>query len=156
MRLIDAQNLALDLMKLYGLIHWTFRFGKGKRIFGTCSHGKKEISLSSVLSLLNDESVVRNIILHEIAHALVDVKHGHDDTWRAMCRTIGARTERCYNSWSVVIPPRKPPKYVITCPSCGYRLKRRRYRVLACTACCKKHNGGKFTKKFMFQWQEAA
>ena len=40
---------------------------------------------------------VLDTILHEIAYALVDPKHGQDATWKATCSEIGARPRRCFD-----------------------------------------------------------
>ena len=72
MNTIEAKNMAVRLMDHHGLIEkgWTFVWMKMKRTFGQCWHSKKQILLSWPLTSLNDETTVRDTILHEIAHAL--------------------------------------------------------------------------------------
>jgi len=36
------------------------------------------------------DELVRDTLLHEIAHALVGTAHGHDEVWKAKCLEIGA------------------------------------------------------------------
>ena len=53
---------------------------------------KPEISISAFV--LEDETLFRDTIRHEYAHALVWLrhpreKHGHDAVWKAACREIG-------------------------------------------------------------------
>jgi hypothetical protein len=43
----------------------------------------------------NGAEEIVDTILHEIAHALVGPRHGHDTVWKAKCTDIGARPERC-------------------------------------------------------------
>ena len=72
MHLIDARNLAWDLMRQHGLadLGWRFRFDHARRRFGSCKYREKAITLSRPLTLLNGEAEVRDTVLHEIAHAL--------------------------------------------------------------------------------------
>ena len=72
------------------------------------------ITLSKPLCLLNDETQVRDTILHEIAHALT-LGHGHDNTWKRKCVEIGAKPIRCYSSDEVTRPKMK---YVAICGGC--------------------------------------
>ena len=71
MNLNDAQSLAADLMQQHKLPReWSFGFDRSKVRFGKCDYGKKRISLSRHLVEANGIAVVRETILHEIAHAL--------------------------------------------------------------------------------------
>lgn len=68
-----------------------------KTVLGTCSSKRKEIALSKFHAAKNPLAVTKDVVLHEIAHALVGAKHGHDKVWKAMCIKIGAKPERCAN-----------------------------------------------------------
>lgn len=94
-----VKTLTEKTMYDHGLIQkgWKFRYGRGKKRFGCCDYDKKEISISRPLSNLNDEKKVMDIILHEIAHALVGYGHGHDKVWRRKCIEIGGDGKRCYS-----------------------------------------------------------
>ena len=117
MNLQSAQNLAYSLMNRHALLSkgWSFEFDNSVRRFGLCSYGRHTISLSRNLVVLNDESKVLDVILHEIAHALVGGGHGHDAVWQAKCREIGARPERCYSLDEVETPKLR---YVAVCGAC--------------------------------------
>ena len=52
------------------------------------------IKLSKHLVSLNDETEIRQIMLHEIAHFLVGATHGHDATWRRKAIEIGCDGKR--------------------------------------------------------------
>lgn len=107
MKLIEARCLALELMRQHGIGNWAFSFDGAKKIFGRCWYRKRAISLSTYLTYLNDASTVRDVILHEIAHALSflnDKTTGHGHVWKMWCVRIGARPERCYDSCAVVAP----------------------------------------------------
>src|SRR5215207_599997 len=98
---------------------WRFRFDNARRRFGSCRSREKVITLSRPLTLLNGEEQVRDTILHEIAHALTP-DDGHGPQWRAKCREVGARPERCYGEAEVVAPPRRAAPYRYGCRPCGW------------------------------------
>ncbi|GHC46522.1 SprT-like domain-containing protein [Roseibacillus persicicus] len=106
----EALNLLNAKLTEHGLTArgWTGRLDNAERRFGLCSPAKKEISISRTLAALNPEEEVLDTILHEIAHALAAIETGencgHDERWKAICRRIGARPERCYDSDEVAAP----------------------------------------------------
>ena len=85
MDLFDAKILCLQKMKEHGLVQkgWSIKGNSRlRRIVGQCSYKTKEIILGVVYVEHNDEQEVLETILHEIAHALVGIGHGHDYVWR--------------------------------------------------------------------------
>lgn len=149
MRQVDAYILATDLMREHGLIQqgWKFDFDKAVRRFGCCQHSKKKITLSRKLTELNSEAEVKDTILHEIAHALVGSKHGHDYIWKAMARKIGCSGNRCYQQHEVVVPVMK---YSATCPVCGNVSQRTkqppRHRKTSCGKCSNRFDPARILK----------
>jgi predicted SprT family Zn-dependent metalloprotease len=150
MDLYKAQQLALKLMNKHGLIEsgWGFKFDTAKRRFGCCNYRYKVISLSSALTSINDEVKVENTILHEIAHALVGPRHGHDSVWKQKAIEIGCDGNRCYSSKNTTTPE---SKYIAVCNTCGYVHKRHRKptRTSACGTCCK----GTFQAKYILKFE---
>ena len=135
MQLQTAQDLALRLMQEHGITDdgWTFRWSHGKQTLGTASYGRKKITLSHYHATLNDEDAVRDTILHEIAHALAGPGNKHNHIWRAWCRRIGAKPERCDTTCNVPLP-----RYRTVCPVHGTvstQYRRRRSTVLAGRMC---------------------
>lgn len=132
MELLQASNLAEALMQKYNLdnMGWYFEFDNAKRRFGCCNYKLRRISLSKPLTLLREESFVRNTILHEIAHALVGGRNGHNEVWRAKAIEIGCDGKRCGNDaklegkWKGLCPNghihyrHRKPKYNTSCGIC--------------------------------------
>ena len=137
----QAHALAFKLMVDHGLQEkgWSFEFDQATRRFGRCYYRRKLITLSEPLVSLNDESRVRNTILHEIAHALTEGHH-HDEVWRAKAIEIGCDGKRCYDSEEVAAPQQK---YLVSCPN-GHVYQRSRKpmdgRSYSCGKCSNKFN----------------
>jgi len=118
------------LMLEHGLIQqgWEFEFSRQKFGLGYCSHWRKTIFVSRHYVELNPwEPEMKDTVLHEMAHALVGSGHGHDWTWKSMCRKIGAKPNRLASASSLVSPERNPEKQYIARCSCGkiFRCQRR-------------------------------
>lgn len=72
----------------------------GTRRCGLCRVSTKTISLTLGFVVANEEPIVRNTILHEIAHAITWEINGtckHDALWKAVCVKIGCEPERLNN-----------------------------------------------------------
>src|SRR6476646_520436 len=94
-RIREIRNLAYGLLSQHGLSDWTFAFNRRKRSMGLCVYGRRTIELSVHFVLRNSHDEILDCLLHEIAHALVGPKHGHDQVWKKKCLEIGARPVRC-------------------------------------------------------------
>lgn len=119
------ERRANELLTEHGLAEqgWKFAFCHSKQHLGWCKHTRKEIQFSSYFTH-NEREEIEDVILHEIAHALVGPKHGHDYVWQMKCVEIGARPERL-NSTSTTSATHN---YIIECQKCGQQLKRHRLR----------------------------
>lgn len=137
-------------MQEYKLNSWSFQFDRAKRRFGCCNFTKKQISLSRTLTELNSEKIVKETILHEIAHALAGRSHGHDKKWKGIAVSLGCTPRSTYSA-NVKTPLMK---YTATCPSCESTFQTQRKKTAACSSCCKKHNNGKYSKKFELIFSE--
>jgi len=124
----------MELMARHGLSCWAFRFNRRRRAMGLCHYAHRRIELSLPFVLANGEARVRDTILHEIAHALAGHAAGHGPRWRAICRRIGATSQRCGQAtmpqgpWRAACPAcnrafhrhRRPPSHCrYACPHCG-------------------------------------
>jgi predicted SprT family Zn-dependent metalloprotease len=90
----EKRELAVQLLDTHGLQGWHFAYNRRKREMGLCLFDAQVIALSVHFVEMNDDTSVRDTLLHEIAHALVGPGHGHDAIWKSKCREIGARPER--------------------------------------------------------------
>lgn len=146
----EVKRLAWELYKEHNLKDWWFSFDNAKSRFGVCYYENKHISLSRELTLLNSMNEVRETLLHEIAHALVGYKHGHDDVWKAKCIELGIAPERCYDNKRVKTPE---GKFKYKCPKCDKIFDfHRRLRIdRACPNCCDKYSYGYYDEKFKLE-----
>lgn len=146
MDLDAAADLATELMTRHGPAGWSFRFDRARVRAGACHHNTRTISLSPWITAAHDEAQVRDTLLHEIAHALVGPRHGHDAVWQARAREIGASGERCYQGGD---EPVVPGRWQGRCAA-GHVVHRHRRptRVLVCTRC----RGGS-TLRRVLRWE---
>lgn len=152
MDIVQAEKLALKLMREHDLVSWNFRFDRAKVRFGCCNYTHKIISLSRHLTQLNTSEIVRNTILHEIAHALVGNSHGHGKAWREKALEIGADPTRCYHADEVVLPKRN---YTVRCVHCKreHQAIKKRWGT-ACGDCCTQYNGGRYSREFRLEYEK--
>ncbi len=151
MNLLEAQELAKKLLHEHGIHDWKFCFDRAKMRFGSCRYSIKTITLSKILTELNTPTVVKNVILHEIAHALVEKKCGHGKKWKEKVLEIGGIPSRCFSSQEVQMPLQK---YTAVCPSCSTSFQVQKKQKGACKKCCTHHNKGKYSEKFLLLFQQ--
>ena len=79
----QVNQLAQQLFQQHGLVNYSFGFDRAIRRAGLCNYSQKRITISRHLVEAGDMHVVEQVLLHEIAHALVGKKHNHDAVWKA-------------------------------------------------------------------------
>lgn len=125
MTLSETKRLANSLIKEHGLTYdgWRFEFDNARRRAGVCKYNSKTIGLSKYLLPHMNEEMIKDTILHEIAHALVGHRHGHDRVWQRQAMAIGCNGKRCYNPQKELANYEETlavqSKYTYTCPTCG-------------------------------------
>lgn len=141
MDITEAAHLARTLMNAHGLGHIPFQFNRAKRTLGMCTWERnqfdftyrvKNISLSREFVPLLPEDEVRDVILHEIAHALTNDPHEHHGArWRMIARQIGAKPQRC------ATPSARPTGSITRRCSAGHEDTQHRLplRVKSCSVC---------------------
>lgn len=91
-KILEVLFLAEELLTKYDLKHIQIVLRKHFGALGTCSYyNDLIISLQISHVINNDIEEVKNTILHEIAHALVGLGHGHNKIWQQKAIEIGVK-----------------------------------------------------------------
>ncbi len=122
----------------WGLGGWELRFSNQKRKLGYCKPQRKIISLSLAYMETNPIAVIRDTLLHEVAHALHYIETGstgHGRRWKEIAVEVGCEPRRCADLNGTNLPR---GKYMGICPECGkstpfYRQVHREYSCRFCT-----------------------
>jgi len=125
---------------------WAFAFDSGKRRAGLCDHTNKRISLSRHMSLLHPVDQSRQVMYHEIAHALAGATHAHDAHWLRIATDLGYRNEKI----SATEVAREHARWQGLCPN-GHEYFRFRKpaRASSCSKCSRS-----FDERFRIVWTE--
>ena len=107
---------------------------------------KPEIEVAAYLKALPDGEIhIRDTMLHEMVHYVLwhrQRPYGHTPEFRRILKNVGARR---YNP----VPKTRPYKHWYQCLGCKKLVPaRRKIAQSACSACCKKYSGGKYSEKF--------
>jgi len=146
LRQLGAAKLARDVR-----VEWNPRM---KSAAGRADYRERLISLNPLLRDHGIEEIDRTL-RHELAHLLAQFRVGrrriapHGPEWREACRALDIAAEaRCHNL--PFATKAYPARFVYRCPNCRQEFPRVRRirRVIACLACCRKHNGGDFDPRF--------
>lgn len=120
MELVEVEKQAKMLMTAHGVGSLEFGFDGGKRRIGATHSVKvgdtwlaKKITLSRHYAVLLGEDEIRDVILHEIAHALAGHKAGHGPLFAAACRKVGTKAQRCFAA-----SDRPAGRVTAECPEC--------------------------------------
>lgn len=116
----------------------------------------RKITLNPRLKEISAQEVERTF-LHELAHLAAHERHpsrrikAHGPEWRRACSDLGIPGESVRHN----LPferRRLERRFFYVCPNCGKRIGRVRQmrRPAACAECCKRHNGGRFDRRFVF------
>ena len=133
-------ELWLNQQTKWGLEGWELKFSNRKRTLGHCNCSKKIISISNAYLRINPFPVMKDTLLHEIAHAVHFNKTGktnHGNGWKEIAREVGCKPKRCADLGEVNLPS---AKYIGTCPCCGNKTNfyRKVNNIYSCNKCSKK------------------
>jgi len=125
---------------------WSFAFDSGKRRAGLCDHTNRRISLSRHMAAIHPVDQSRQVMYHEIAHALAGVKHGHDAQWLRIATDLGYRNERI----SAKEVDEEHARWQGQCPNGhSYYRYRKPTRQSSCSKCSKT-----FDTRYLIGWTE--
>lgn len=91
MKLEQAEKMAKSLMRHHGVYGYKFSFMQRRKRFntaGSCNWRTKTMRLAPVFVEMNHVMLVKQVILHEIAHALRP-KHGHNRFFQKTATSLG-------------------------------------------------------------------
>lgn len=120
MEVEHIRKVALELMEEHK-VKYGFRFATA--IYGdyiACvNHMNQKIQFNTIYADVITESELRKVMLHEIAHYLVEGhrehEHGHDQVWRSRCKAIGGHAGAKF-SFSKQTPIKA--RFVYECSTC--------------------------------------
>ena len=142
---VEAHYLALCLMAQHHLSPaWKLGFAQTQRLAGRCWLDRKVIDISEQFIRANDAAGVREIVLHEIAHALTK-RRQHDRVWREVAKSIGCTGAR---QPDMLAQPRG--RWRFECGKCGTMVERYR-RLVDRRMSCRKCGGRKFDERYVLR-----
>ena len=89
-------TLARSEMDKNNLFDWRLELDFAKVRAGACHFGEKKITFSRDFIKNSNQDDIKDTILHEIAHALVGSKNGHNRVWKEMAIKLGCSARRCH------------------------------------------------------------
>jgi predicted SprT family Zn-dependent metalloprotease len=142
---VQIEQMALELFQAHGVINYSFGFDRAIRRAGQCDYSKKRITLSKHFVATADLDQIHQVLLHEVAHALVGRSVGHGRHWKQQASLLGYRHEKLDGA----VIAESSAKYLGEC-SAGhkhYRM-RRPSSVLSCKLCAPS-----FSRSHLISWR---
>ena len=158
---VDLESKAREILYELGAsklacairVEWNSRL---KTAAGRADYRQKVISLNP--RLLEHPAEIDRTLRHELAHILAQFRAGrrrilpHGAEWRQACSDLRIADEkRCHN---LPFPVRQyVARFMYRCPNCRQEFPRVRRvrRAVACLACCRAYNSGKFDARFQLR-----
>jgi len=91
---MEIVHLASALLNKHSLNSWRVEYVDNQTIAGSCDYNNKRILLSKNFCKYNKEGIIIDVILHEIAHALVGYENGHNKVWKKKFIEIGGSGDK--------------------------------------------------------------
>ena len=89
MNLNTLKNIANDEIKKHLGPDWRFIWLRAKRRLGVCNFTDKTIGISKPLAQVNEESRMRNTLMHEIEHGICGFEVMHGSAWKKKFKELG-------------------------------------------------------------------
>lgn len=124
---------------------WSFAFDNAKRRAGACDYTRKRITVSRYLAARFDDEENRQVLLHEVAHALAGAKAAHGAAWKRTARALGYTGGVTHHGETAT----ELAPWVGVCPAghTAYR-HRRATRATSCAKC-----SPVFDERHLFAWR---
>ena len=145
------QNVGAGALAKSVCVEWNARM---RSTAGRADYPKNVVALNPAIRT-HDEREIDRTLRHELAHLLAHARAGrkriapHGPEWRRACAELGIPDEqRCHAMPLPTRTLRRP--FLYRCANCGitYARVRKIRRTVACLACCREHNRGRFDVKF--------
>lgn len=129
-KLTNVEMYANALITKFGLTGWSFKFNYSQLTAGACFYSNKIIKLSAFMCITNTMETIEEILLHEIAHAIVGKEANHGKVWRDKYIAIGGNGKRLFYGYAFA-------KFISTCSKCGleYGFVKMPVKEKACSKC---------------------
>lgn len=125
---------------------WSFGWDSAKRRLGVCKYDEHRISLSRYLVDLHPLEDVRQVILHEVAHAMCGPRVGHGRKWKETASKLGYRHEKISGEEI----GNATARYVGVCPNGHSAYRHRKPKTqLSCAKC-----STRFDRRYLITWTE--
>ena len=144
-----VSQMAREIMSEHGLDReWQFVFDSARQRAGLCNYTDFTISLSKYIVSYHSIDQSRQVILHEVAHALAGKSAGHGPNWKAVAKSLGYRGEK-FTGKEIA---EQTARWIGHCKNghTHYRFKSPRAQ-LACGYC-----GSGFNPKHLITWVQRA
>jgi predicted SprT family Zn-dependent metalloprotease len=140
-------------------VEWNTRL---RTAAGRADFHQKLISLNPRLREHGSAEIDRTL-RHELAHLLAHARAGrrrinpHGAEWRQACRDLGIADESRCHTLPFPIQARRR-RFLYRCRNCAadFPRVRRIRRTVACLACCRRYNRGRFDRRFRLELLQAA
>lgn len=115
------------------LERWKFRWIKTRRIGGRCYILLRIIEISQPVVEANDESVLLEIVRHELAHAIAGTAR-HDHGWKMVAKFLGLEKPTTHIGMQL---PYSQGDWILKCHRCGreWRVLGKPRRRRSCVVC---------------------
>lgn len=122
---------------------WDFGFDRAVRRAGVCDGTRRRITVSRHLCATAGIEEVRQVLLHEIAHAVAGHAAAHGPAWRGTARRIGYTGGRTHDRTIAAAP------WIGSCPA-GHELQRFRRpgKPVSCATCAPR-----FSRAHLIRWR---
>lgn len=99
----EAHAFAFETFQQHNLTDWKIRWNRHPRRAGLCQHDERTVTLSALAVERWTWPEVEELVVHELAHALLGPGAGHDRVWKAKVRSLGGKKpeENCphFGGW---------------------------------------------------------
>jgi SprT protein len=161
----ELEERAREILRALGATRLSIkvRVEWNTRLRSAAGHANSRRALISLNPRLHNHGAaeIDRTLRHELAHLLAQSRVGrrrippHGMEWRAACRDLEIADEvRCHKLPFPV--SERARRFIYKCPNCDcdFPRVRRIRRAVACLACCRHHNRGRFDPRFRLRLVE--